>query len=579
MPQALTSLAPTLRIGVTGHRLARLGEASLPAIAEIARQVLSGIAEEAARIDGARCVLVTNLADGADSLLADAALELGMQLDAVLPFPRAEYAADFAPGTVAEALERHLASASKVFELPGLRGDDGASALAYERAGRVVVSQCDLLVGIWDGQPALGRGGAAQILAEAVERAVPVILIDPAGKAEPQLLWDGLDEIELGEQTIDTVPRGSQERIAQLLPFLLQAQSDGPDANLRAEFDSDRPVTRSRLAFAYPLLLNLFGGRNSPPQGSSLHPSTLPAEDSARLDRAFTRADAIAGESARLFRSGYVANFGLAALAVFLSMLGLALPPALKPVLVVLEVVTIFSILLLTRTGNRNNWHRRWLDNRHLAERLRCLRIALQLGDLDLRGDRARHAGWASWYARAAARDVGLPSCAIDGAYLNTVRTSILSLLDEQIGYLEFDGHRMHRVEHRLHRVGTWLFGATALACVGLLAIKLGEGVLHSAALEAAAHPLITAGTIASAVLPAIGAAIYGIRMQGDFAGNAERNAALVRHLSGLRKVVAEDPAEFDLLLRRSRRITELLTENQASWLQTFHARPLALPG
>lgn len=568
-----------MRIGVTGHRLARLGPERMTAIAAAASRVLGLLQDQAAQHGGARCVLVTNLADGADSILADAALDLGMQLDAVLPFPRIDYAQDFAKGPVAEAFERHLTGAAKVFELPGIRGDDGASARAYERAGRIVIAQCDLLIGVWDGQPAMGRGGAAQIIAEAAEQAVPIIVVDPVEPSAPRLLWDGLEEIELGEQSIETIPSGPLDRLPDLLAFVLDPSSDDQDAALRAEFEAGGAVSRSRLAFAYPLLVRIFGGRNKLEAPAVSPATTLCADDAGLLKQAFQRADAMAGETARLFRSGYVANFALAALAVLLSMLGLALPPALKPLLVVLEVVTIFSILLLTRTGNRNNWHRRWLDNRHLAERLRCLQISLQLADLDLRGDRARHAGWASWYARDAARAIGLPSRQVDAAYLETVKASALALLDEQIAYLEFDGRRMHHVEHRLHRLGTWLFGATALACVGLLAIKLSEGVLHNAMLEAVAHPLITAGTIASAVLPAIGAAIYGIRMQGDFAGNAERNEALVRHLSGLRKVVRDDPADFDTLSRRSRRITELLTENQASWLQTFHARPLALPG
>ena len=67
--------------------------------------------------------------------------------------------------------------------------------------------------------------------------------------------------------------------------------------------------------------------------------------------------------------------------------------------------------------------------------------------------------------------------------------------------------------------------------------------------------------------------------MQGDFAGTAERSEGLAQALTGLRAVIDDDDRGFDTLTRRIRRASDLLTEDLASWLQTYHARPLALPG
>jgi hypothetical protein len=67
--------------------------------------------------------------------------------------------------------------------------------------------------------------------------------------------------------------------------------------------------------------------------------------------------------------------------------------------------------------------------------------------------------------------------------------------------------------------------------------------------------------------------------MQGDFAGIASRNEALAHHLTMLRKVIDADELGFDTLNRRVRRATDLLTGDLENWLQTYHARPLALPG
>jgi len=49
--------------------------------------------------------------------------------------------------------------------------------------------------------------------------------------------------------------------------------------------------------------------------------------------------------------------------------------------------------------------------------------------------------------------------------------------------------------------------------------------------------------------------------------------------LASLKKVMEDDKLEFDILRRRTLRATDLLTAGLGSWLQTYHARPLTLPG
>lgn len=571
------SLTPRMSIGVgvTGHRLARLNAGALPAITATAARVIEAIAQAATVPDAASLRLITALADGADGLVADAAIARGWTVDAVLPFARDDYAADFAEGSVRDAYARHVAAARSVFELPGSRDAAAGHAVAYERAGRVVLSQCDILITVWDGDPVRGRGGAAQIVAEAVLQGIPVIHIDANGSAAPMLLWDGLEDHDVGQQTIETVPRGDLSRLPALLGDLIALPQAPAEAQMLRQFENDRPRKRGALALAYPLLLSIMGVRRLRMRGvqaARAMPETL-------LDRRFAHADGTASAFAQIFRSGYVTNFSFAALAVVLSLLGLALPATLKPVLILAEFAAIAVILILTQRGNRAGWHRRWLDSRHLAERLRCLAIGAQLGDLDLRADADRRPGWVSWYVRATAREIGLPHARVDIAYLDGVRRGLTSLIDDQVAYLTGEAHQMHRLEHRLHLLGTLLFAMTAVICVLVLLVKVADTMAVSAAVTHIAHPLIVAATIGSAALPAIGAAIYGIRMQGDFAGTAERSEDLAHHLSMLRAVIADDDTGFDTLNRRVRRATDLLTEDLANWLQTYHARPLALPG
>ena len=237
------------------------------------------------------------------------------------------------------------------------------------------------------------------------------------------------------------------------------------------------------------------------------------------------------------------------------------------------------TLVMLTRTAHRVAWHERWLDYRHLAERLRCLAISAQLGDLALRVGVDSEPPWVGRAVRSTARNLGLPSARVDDAYLAAVRAALIELIDGQLRYLDADAHRMHRLEHRLHLIGTVLFALTAGICVGFLGFEAVFKMGLGGNLEYLAHRVVISVTIASGALPAIGAAIYGIRMQGDFAGIAERSEALAQHLSALNRVIAEDELSFDTLSRRVRRAVDLLTADLARWRQTYHARPLSLPG
>jgi hypothetical protein len=591
---------PSLSIGVTGHRLERLGEINIGAVSSAVSGLLGAI-ESAVRNScplptAPSLRLVSALAQGADSIAADAALARGWELDVVLPFARETYATDFPEGEPRTAYEGRLAAAHAVFELPGDRKAPDGSAVAYERAGRIVLAQSDVLIAVWDGGPVLGRGGAAQIVAEAVLQNIPVIHIDPTCAQTPILLWGGLEEHDLGQQTIDTVARGTVEQLPLLLCDLLNPPA-APEQQTSLRLFGRGPHGRWTLAIAYPLLLAVMGVRKfrrsdfhipGPDGDSHLMPTvdtdcTPRAGDFDRrlcevLSPRFARADAIATHVAQLFRSGYVTNFSFAALAVVLSLLSLALPLSLKPILIVAELIIIAVILILTRAGNRAAWLRRWLDNRQLAERLRCLSVAAQLGELNLRGGSDSRPDWVSWYTRATASELGLPSIRVGDGYLRRVQHNLLTLIEGQIEYLTGEALRMHRLEHRLHNFGTTLFALTALICVWFFVFAAAQMTLL-AGLDQLAHPLAVAVTITSAALPAMGAAIYGIRMQGDFAGIAERGHTLSHHLAILRKVISEDVCSFDTLWRRTARVTDLLTEDLASWLQTYHARPLNLPG
>lgn len=573
---------PTLSIGVTGHRLARLGDVDVPALCAEASALLEAIG--AAAGVGTHCRMISGLAEGADSIIADAALAHGWQLDVVLPFGRDEFARDFPEGEALDGYRRRLDRAHAVFELPGDRDEPDGNGAAYERAGRVVLAQSDILLAIWDSAPAQGRGGAAQIVTEAVIEGIPVLHIDPHGREPAALLWGGLEAHDLGRHSVETVPRGALDRLPELVRRQLELPDDAGERQMLTRFGDGQRRRRASFAWVYPMLLTVMGvGKRPAPAVARCGNRPCQGFDAvlaARVDPVFAHADAEAGHASELFRSAYVSNFALAAIAVLLSLMGLALPSWMKPFLAAAEVATIAAILAITRVGNRSNWHRRWLDNRQLAERLRCLSTSARLGELALRADAGGAKSWVGWYVRATARATGLPDAAVNRHYLARVREELIALVEGQIAYLGGDAHRMHRLDHRLHLLGTILFATTALVCVALLVFKATSNLVPGGMPDDVSHPIAVGATIISAALPAVGAAIYGIRMQGDFAGIAERSEALGHHLAALRTAMGDDgDSDYDTLLRRTRRATDLLTEELSSWLQTYQARPLSLPG
>lgn len=170
-------------VGVTGHRPNRLAIGEARARWRL-KLVLMAIGS-GTRAQRMQCTALSALAEGADRIFADVALELGMRLEVLLPFASADYEATFADAATTTVYHKLLARASHVEALAGTRADSKA---AYEAVGRATVDRSDILVTVWDGAPAAGRGGTPDIIAVALEQNMPVIWIDAARDRAPLLL-------------------------------------------------------------------------------------------------------------------------------------------------------------------------------------------------------------------------------------------------------------------------------------------------------------------------------------------------------------------------------------------------------
>jgi hypothetical protein len=163
----------TVRIGVTGHRHL----ADPVAVAAAVDTVLDELCP-VGHPDAV--VVVSSLAEGSDRLVADRVLARPpATLHAVLPLPTSDYRSDF-PETAAE-FDTYLSRAAAI-DVTGTAGT--AREGAYQAAGRAMVSASDVVVAVWDGRPAAGQGGTAEIVGYARRRGIPVRVV-PAERLVP----------------------------------------------------------------------------------------------------------------------------------------------------------------------------------------------------------------------------------------------------------------------------------------------------------------------------------------------------------------------------------------------------------
>jgi hypothetical protein len=155
-------LVPLL-VGVTGHRDLREQDR------EALRVEVQGILNELQSEHPATPLAVlSSLAEGADRLVAQVALDMHIPLYVPLPMPREEYLKDFKTEPSRVEFNVLLEKAEKVFEAHTTTGDLATKPVrdeAYKWAGIYVIRHSQVLIALWDGQPAVaGKVGTATMV-------------------------------------------------------------------------------------------------------------------------------------------------------------------------------------------------------------------------------------------------------------------------------------------------------------------------------------------------------------------------------------------------------------------------------
>jgi hypothetical protein len=612
----------TLRVGITGHRPNKLPKSDLPRIEQQLRDAFAAIesavdkaydANKAVYASGPatdqpattkpyRIRLISGFAEGADQM-AVAVCPADWIVEAILPFPKDEYLKDFEQSAagdgrdVRDELRQSLARASVVTELPTPQDRDQG----YVHCGNFLLRQVDLLIAVWDGSPPK-PGGTGAVAQEARDGGIPVVWIATGGE-KPIALIESFSY----DQPVRASESWSEASLqATLAPILAGPSSDSlghrsQRARLEQFYAEAWPgPTR---ASSFDLLKRWTTGQR--PLRLTLQTESreaLVARYAEFVDEAPTAgtlsqrlkdvvaprhawADALAVHFSHLYRNAYVLSYLLAAAAVLIAVIGAYVENAiLKLALVALELFVIVAIIQLVRYGGRNAWHERWIDYRLVAESLRQARFLAYVSEFGLIHSKDFSSQpWTIWYIRATLREVGLPGALLDRSYQRSLLQSVLRReVRDQRHWHESNANAMEKVDHSLHhwadRCFHWTFAALCIGVIVLVftILLLPEHEEHYVLKLVKPWLLLFA-----AGLPSLGAALTGIRVQGEFDDYKERSEHMIAELNALEAAYEAQLRHQPQLDRTAETLIEtarVLSEDIAAWQELYGRKRLNLP-
>jgi hypothetical protein len=484
-----------VRIGVTGHRTLQDEQRVAEDIAGALRRIRAVFAQRA--FTPLRFTIFSALAEGADRLAvheAFAVLGEEVRVEAVLPRDAGDYMADFGSAASKREFEELLARAS-AREMPAAV----SATEGYERAGRYVVDQSDILLAVWDGQPARGRAGTAEVVAYARSRGRPVVLVKT-----------GLQRERPTDATAPGAPPGLDDALASLR--LLERYNAGAlnDAPFQRLLAQERGKLDARLD-------------DSPIRAEVEH---VAAWSLPRFVRAEVRA-------LRYQRAYHVLGdllYLLAALAVTAVAAQSVFFPEYKT-LVGVEIVCLLMVIVVFLAARVFHVHERWMAYRSLAEAFRSATFIALTGARDRREHEETaepRAYKEPWYQRVfseswSRRPRAGAAPADEGALCRFV---MQAWLEEQIAYHRARARRCRARHHQ---------------------ITLTVGVLVTAALTVAVLHFLSVGeetnwpkwfAFLAIALPGFGAAVTGIREHRQFRLHGTRSARTAERLQRLRDQV-----------------------------------------
>ncbi len=393
---------------------------------------------------------------------------------------------------------------------------------ATERAGQYIVDHCDLLIALHDEKAAGAHTGAGGTVAYATKKERPVI------------------------------------QISATAPFKITVER-GHGLNARsisgiARFNAFEVSPAEEEAYISNLCTELFQENYSLPEDAV-------REVRERLMPFYVRASKMAKRNQKLYRHAALLVYCFSALAVATVAVG-ALVKSLSHWAFSLELLMLLSILGIVLYADRRRTHKKWIESRFLAERLRSAFFLAVCGVEPSQISAPPYMGFAGqpdeWmvmtfdeiWSRLPLRQ----GCA--GEFCSVLQTFVRERwIRDQIKFHEKKARTSGRASRLLETAGILAF------VLALFAVML-HLILSALDIRWLEKTLI----LAAISLPAVGAAIGGIRTHREYSRLAKRSRNMAMNLKRLeeRFSLASDPQTLESLLRETEHL--MLTETQ-DWL------------
>ena len=275
----------------------------------------------------------------------------------------------------------------------------------------------------------------------------------------------------------------------------------------------------------------------------------------------YVRASNLAKRNQKLYRRAALLVYCFSALAVAAIAVG-TLVNTLSRWAFSLELLLLLSILGIVLYANRRRTHKKWIESRFLAERIRAaiflavcgveasdISVPPYMGFADQADEWMVMTFSEIWGRLPARKGCAGESCTL----LETFARE--RWIQDQVKFHERKARDSERMSRLLERGGVVAFGLALLAAT----LHLILSALH---IEWFEKPLI----LAAISFPAVGAAIGGIRTHREYSRLAKRSHNMAMNLRRLdeRFSSASDPQALESLLQETERLMLLETQD---WL------------
>ncbi len=509
------------------------------------------------------------------------------QLEAILPFPEKRYEEDFKSPYTGDKTDRRAnyrkaleKVAPNILAIPEI--DANNPDLNYAASAVFMLRQIDVLLAVWDGKSAISQVGTSAVVQTALKGSIPVMWILPAADNKMRLLQDEGDWYK--RESISVVnPSSTEIKNAIIASLKIEDANENSNStrnkrkNLSAHKRLQRFLEETQYRGRSPILYDIVKriANWHPPQfvipqkssedykelwtpflrqlranikNNNSSKSHIQRIEEILLPR-FEWADKLALHFENVYRSAYFRCYMLSVLAVFIALAGIFLsgikpqPQYLlaKAIFVAVELILITWIISIVHRGNRHGWYDRWIEYRTLAESLRYLRFLAPLGSYSAydrlqEANASDHTSWVLWYVRATIRELGMPNGELDSTRQEiTLQATLDKEIEKQIRYNKTNAHELNKLDHFLHLSGTACFYITLaiLALFLMLYIISVIPILNEIFTNIFATKIQISSilynvkdwiVLLAAGLPALGAALAGIRFTGDFENFAKRS-------------------------------------------------------